>query len=485
MQDRHEKERTLNHRLRQQRELRGWSHREVALKLQDLFPEVAVTANDVRRWESGERKPGPYYRPKLCVLFGATEEQLGLIPQNISCDQNVEEGETAQERGHIDVKTYETVDCRRISTHAHLKTDEAIEFLDSELPLVDILHARRQWIQTTLSQACTILTLSPNIIIHSEGSEQLMRPIIQPSCISRDILDHLFDITRKYWEIIDNAPFDFLGDILYHFQSIMRRMNQVYNIPGYQRLCSLAGQHALVIGRTLYDMREYNLALSYCTFSVRIAQEVGNEDLRATSLGRIALVLLYAGQPERANLYLREAQRVQLQRPWIGAWLSAIEAELHAHAGNLDAFTTAMETSKNILARYPVGDDAYASITRFNTSMQLGFEAAGFLRLKKSGAAVPILQRSLSSLQPSSLRRRSTLLTDMGKAHALQGDVKAACTHFHQALDIIAQTKVLLAFQRMYSAQRELNQWKYDPQVEALAEHITNTLAILRRTNNG
>jgi hypothetical protein len=126
-----------------------------------------------------------------------------------------------------------------------------------------------------------------------------------------------------------------------------------------------------------------------------------------------------------------------------------------------------------------------ASITRFNTSMQLGFEGAGLLRLKKSGAAVPVLQRSLSSLHPSSLRRRSTLLTDMGKAHALQGDVKTACTHFHQALDIIAQTKVLLAFQRMYSAQRELDQWKYDPQVEALAEHITNTLAILRRTNNG
>ena len=100
MQDRHEKARTPNHSLRQQRKLRGWSHREVALKLQDLFPEVAVTANDVRRWENGERRPGPYYRPKLCVLFSATEEQLGLTPQDVSCDQNVEEGETdEQEEG--------------------------------------------------------------------------------------------------------------------------------------------------------------------------------------------------------------------------------------------------------------------------------------------------------------------------------------------------------------------------------------------------
>ena len=100
MQDRHEKVRTPNHSLRQQREWRGWSHREVALKLQDLFPEVAVTANDVRRWENGERRPGPYYRPKLCVLFGATEEQLGLTPQDVSCDQNVKEGETdEQEEG--------------------------------------------------------------------------------------------------------------------------------------------------------------------------------------------------------------------------------------------------------------------------------------------------------------------------------------------------------------------------------------------------
>jgi hypothetical protein len=100
MQVLHENKKTPNNRLREQRELRGWSPREVALKLQALFPGMAVTAKDVRRWERGDRKPGPYYRPKLCVLFGTTEEQLGFPAPSVSSAQSAEvcEMEEQEER---------------------------------------------------------------------------------------------------------------------------------------------------------------------------------------------------------------------------------------------------------------------------------------------------------------------------------------------------------------------------------------------------
>jgi transcriptional regulator with XRE-family HTH domain len=92
-----ERERTPNPLLRRQRELRGWSQGQVALELQARFPGIAVTARHVARWESGKRRPGPYYREKLCVLFQTTADKLGFIPQDASFEHNGEGTGTTQE----------------------------------------------------------------------------------------------------------------------------------------------------------------------------------------------------------------------------------------------------------------------------------------------------------------------------------------------------------------------------------------------------
>ncbi|RAQ97697.1 hypothetical protein A4R35_19315 [Thermogemmatispora tikiterensis] len=71
--------RKANQLLRRARELRGWSRQRLVLELQQRFPGVAVTAKDIARWERGKRRPGPYYREKLCLIFELTAEQLGFI----------------------------------------------------------------------------------------------------------------------------------------------------------------------------------------------------------------------------------------------------------------------------------------------------------------------------------------------------------------------------------------------------------------------
>jgi len=65
-------QRKPNDLLRRQRDLRGWSQRRVA-------EEVGTTEGIVSRWERGERKPEPYYRERLCVLFEKNAEELGFL----------------------------------------------------------------------------------------------------------------------------------------------------------------------------------------------------------------------------------------------------------------------------------------------------------------------------------------------------------------------------------------------------------------------
>src|SRR6266487_3225286 len=63
-----------NRSLRFYRENRGWSQQKLA--------ELVDTSEDmISRWERGVTKTSPYYREKLCALFGKTAEELGFIEQ--------------------------------------------------------------------------------------------------------------------------------------------------------------------------------------------------------------------------------------------------------------------------------------------------------------------------------------------------------------------------------------------------------------------
>ncbi|HEU5376444.1 MAG TPA: helix-turn-helix transcriptional regulator [Ktedonobacteraceae bacterium] len=65
-----------NLKLKQAREHRGWAQADVANK-------IGAQTNLVTRWERGNAFPSPYYRQKLCGLFEATIEELGLVKEEI------------------------------------------------------------------------------------------------------------------------------------------------------------------------------------------------------------------------------------------------------------------------------------------------------------------------------------------------------------------------------------------------------------------
>src|SRR5579864_3682008 len=52
---------------------RGWSQEYVAR-------EVGTDAFTVSRWERGVAMASPHFRQQLCVLFGLSATELGLVP---------------------------------------------------------------------------------------------------------------------------------------------------------------------------------------------------------------------------------------------------------------------------------------------------------------------------------------------------------------------------------------------------------------------
>src|SRR5262249_42481707 len=63
---------TARIQLSEERKRRQWSQQEVA----DV---IGTTQRTVSRWELGLMTPGPYFRTKLCTLFGKSPQELGLF----------------------------------------------------------------------------------------------------------------------------------------------------------------------------------------------------------------------------------------------------------------------------------------------------------------------------------------------------------------------------------------------------------------------
>lgn len=72
-----------NAQLKRVRELRGWSQEDVAEK-------IGTTQKIVSRWERGESMPVPYYRQRLCKLFGKNAAELGFLDGRYSASEPVQ-----------------------------------------------------------------------------------------------------------------------------------------------------------------------------------------------------------------------------------------------------------------------------------------------------------------------------------------------------------------------------------------------------------
>lgn len=75
-------------RLREEREIRGWSQQYVA-------EQLGADRYYLSRWENGKMLPSPYYREKLCALFSKNARELGFLSQEASPEMDTLEAAPA------------------------------------------------------------------------------------------------------------------------------------------------------------------------------------------------------------------------------------------------------------------------------------------------------------------------------------------------------------------------------------------------------
>lgn len=255
------------------------------------------------------------------------------------------------------------------------------------------------------------------------------------------------------------------------------------------RLCSTAGESALLVGTLLFDLGLYAQARDFYTSAIIAAQEAMHHTLEAIAWGWTSLTWTYSGNAQEALTCAQEARRLSAWSTSITvrAWLAAVAAETQANVQNRDACLKALDEAEVIESqRQPEQDHYWTSFDRLQLA---GYKGVCLLRLSHPEntqraslltSAQRTLNQALTETEPVLYRLRPTLLSDLASTFIRQGEISEACHHAIQALTI-DPVKSQMIVQRVVTLRRELEPWKTTHYVKNLDEHIRPLLTFQHR----
>jgi DNA-binding transcriptional regulator YiaG len=299
----------LNLRLQEHRTRLDLTQEAVAEELARLAwvhsgMRVGVNADMVGKWERGEKRPSKLYRRLLCLLYQATEEELGL-----------------------------RVNRRDFLRHSALTGAALLAFSD--------------W----LSRAGA-----------TEASDRLAWMLEQPSRVELATVSDMEAITaahrRSYRQLSVHA---LLPQTESQFQAVTELLQRQQPLKLRQRLIATAGETAMLAGTLRFmDLYDFELGRSHLELAMAAAQEAEARELGAFVLGCMGFHARYSGNRKEAVGLIEQARdaAARVASPLTRGWLAAVASEVHAVAGDAKASLGALEQAGHALGRADEDDEA-------------------------------------------------------------------------------------------------------------------------------
>ena len=136
-----EKNSSWQHNLKRERQLRGWSQEDVAIR-------IGSDPKTVGRWERGLTFPSPYFQQRLVDLFGKNAQVLGFIAEQ---GENLRHDPTGSDDLHSTSDSHEAVPLANVVEEpvtvawpAHLPNEPYYPLPGRELDLNNLLAALKE-----------------------------------------------------------------------------------------------------------------------------------------------------------------------------------------------------------------------------------------------------------------------------------------------------------------------------------------------------
>ncbi|MDT0469657.1 XRE family transcriptional regulator [Streptomyces gibsoniae] len=213
-------------------------------------------------------------------------------------------------------------------------------------------------------------------------------------------------------------------------------------LPGARRpvALALAGASTLAAWQAI-DSGAVERAWRHYEMAKRAARDAEAPMYLAHAMGEQAYVLCDAGRPALGVDLVRDAQRTlgQSGSPRLRAWLHAAEAELCAHAGMEGDSKRALDAAMDAI---PPGleDRDPDMLSIFLNGAHLTRWRGSVLGLLGDDEAVTSLYDALEVMDPTFVRARAGLHTDLTQAHLARAEYDDANTHLRQARLLASRT---------------------------------------------
>jgi len=342
--------------LKRERESHGWSQ-------EDLAEKVGTTQKIVSRWERGENTPLPYYRQKLCKLFGKNAEELGFVEEPGSLGQDSSNASSihpsdqgtdtststsrTQLQGPEGTHLHLTIHLQQqpvISSRMHVEKDGIIDLSATSALTQDRSESEREKIseqntesdemdrrQTLQLLGAVSSSLVIGVPVFEEIEKLFRRRIVR---LQTWLIESLEDGTRLHWQLYYTSRNSLTEEGL--VQRI-GRLEQLVDAGGgdESKTSSILIQNYQLAGSLARDNFHYTTAKKYFRSAQRLASEIQSPDLTTTAIARLAVVLMrQAGADETASGYSR------LVADALALYQSAAEIAAHAE-GHVRAYVLA------------------------------------------------------------------------------------------------------------------------------------------------
>lgn len=420
--------------LRRAREQRHWTKDDVVAALVNLGHELSepsplIDPNLVGKWERGDRHPGKYYAPRLCVIFDASPESLGFLPRPRL---------TASIR---DLKS-------RLTKH------------------------RQSAVRIALAVGSTGMV--PDV---EWGRLAGLIPLDQPHRPE----DFQRFVSGFASQLDTVAPVALMPQVL----SLLRQAQRHLERDRKTDVLAAACNTAIIAGWLSYNIHNRGDATAMWSYADQLAKESGSGQLRAYVLG--CKSYLFSGVPRRGETWHDASLPTALldeaiafaagtASPSLRAWLYARRAEENAVSGR------GTEARRDLNSAYAALGTRAPSLSAEDVPILTEWRDARLARYHGSMAqllgdyiqAGQILRATLDHLDPNFIPQRVMAMTDLATIYARQdhSEPERAASLLSEALQISEQTGLIEATMRVAEARKYLSPWHDELFVRRLDDQL-------------
>jgi tetratricopeptide (TPR) repeat protein len=257
-----------------------------------------------------------------------------------------------------------------------------------------------------------------------------------------------------------------------HLADLARDLSRPHPSARHRELCTQAADLYQLAGEIFFDANGYTEAAQCYTLAASAGEEAGDSDRWAAALTRHAFLGLHEGRFKETAPMLDAAALLagrgdsQLSTRY---WVAAVQAQVHAGSGDLDACNRAMDAAQQV--QY-LGTPCPGGWLRFDGSRLDEERGSCYVRLGRLDLAEAALNDALG--RAVSPRRRGSVLTDLALIGARRRDIDRLLSYGAAAAELAERTSSGYVGRRLEELHPHLAPLLGDRRVGDLADRIAS-----------